>query len=94
MTIKLYEQDSYCRDFIATVLECRPTEDGYLVRLDATAFFPEGGGQTSDTGRLGDAAVADVQIVDGEIWHYIDRALAAGETVRGELDWAVRFSRM
>lgn len=94
MTEKLYESDSYCRSFAAVVEECRPTDGGYTVRLDRTAFFPEGGGQAADTGRLGDAAVTDVQIVDGEIWHYTDRPLKVGESVQGELDWSVRFSRM
>ncbi|MBQ9859877.1 MAG: alanyl-tRNA editing protein [Clostridia bacterium] len=94
MTEKLYELDSYCRSFAAVVEECRPMDGGYMVRLDRTAFFPEGGGQAADTGRLGDAAVLDVQIVDGEIWHYTDKPLVTEESVQGALDWTVRFSRM
>ena len=42
MTQKLYESDSYVRVFTATVLECVSYGDGYAVRLDRTAFFPEG----------------------------------------------------
>ena len=38
MTEKLYELDSYCKVFAATVLECKPHGDGYAVRLDRTAF--------------------------------------------------------
>ena len=94
MTEKLYELDSYCRSFTATVIECKSHEDGFAVRLDRTAFFPEGGGQASDTGLLNGIQVTDVQIVDGEIWHYVDAPLEAGTTVEGELDWEVRFARM
>ena len=94
MTEKLYELNSYCREFNATVEECRPHGDGYAVRLSHTAFFPEGGGQAADSGVLGGLAVKDVQIVDGEIWHYVDAPLAVGDTVEGLLDWETRFSRM
>lgn len=94
MTEKLYELDSYCKSFTANVLDCVPVEGGYAVRLDRTAFFPEGGGQAADSGTLGGVTVTDVQIVDGDILHYTADALAIGETVEGVLDWDVRFSRM
>ena len=94
MTEKLYEQNSYCRSFTATVEECIPHTDGYAVRLNRTAFFPEGGGQAADSGLLGGLPVADVQIADGEIWHYVTEPLTAGEEVECVLDWKTRFSRM
>ena len=94
MTEKLYELDSYCRTFTATVLECCVWQDGYAIRLDSTAFFPEGGGQAADNGTLNGVAVKDVQIVDGDIWHYTDEPLAVGDEVEGVLDWQTRFARM
>lgn len=94
MTEKLYELDSYIRSFTAVVEECRPHENGYAVRLSRTAFFPEGGGQAADPGLLGGVAVTDVQIVDGEIWHYVSAPLTVGAEVEGALDWETRFSRM
>lgn len=94
MTEKLYELDSYCRSFTAVVEECAPFESGYAVRLSRTAFFPEGGGQAADPGVLGGLAVRDVQIANGEIWHYVDGPLTVGDTVEGVLDWETRFSRM
>ncbi len=51
-TIKLYDNDAYLRNFRATVLSCEHSGDGYAIILDRTAFFPEGGGQTADTGTL------------------------------------------
>ena len=50
MTEKLYELNSYTNTFTATVIACVPHEGGYAVRLDRTAFFPEGGGQAADLG--------------------------------------------
>lgn len=94
MTEKLYELNSYCRQFTATVLECKPHDDGYAVRLSRTAFFPEGGGQAADPGVLGGVPVTDVQIADGDIWHYTAAPLTVGDTVEGALDWDVRFARM
>lgn len=94
MTEKLYELNSYCRTFTATVLSCRPHGDGYAVTVDRTAFFPEGGGQAADVGTLGGVAVTDVQIVEGDILHYTAAPLTVGQTVEGVLDWEIRFARM
>lgn len=94
MTEKLYELDSYCRRFTTTVLDCRPYGAGYAVQLSRTAFFPEGGGQAADAGTLDDVPVTDVQIVDGEIWHYTTAPLTVGAEVEGNLNWETRFSRM
>lgn len=94
MTEKLYEMDSYCRVFCAFVKECRTCEVGYAVRLNRTAFFPEGGGQAADLGTVDGVVLTDVQIVDGEIWHYMATPLPVGKQVEGVLDWNVRFSRM
>ena len=44
MTEKLYEKDSYLRRFTATVTRCEEEKNHWVVELDRTAFFPEGGG--------------------------------------------------
>ena len=61
MTRKLYDENAYLTEFTANVLSCCRQGDHYAVVIDATAFFPEGGGQAPDTGTLGGAAVVDVQ---------------------------------
>ena len=47
---KLFYEDINITDFTATVTACEPIDAGktYRVLLDATAFFPEEGGQSAD----------------------------------------------
>ena len=94
MTEKLYYKDSHLAAFEAAVLACEQTKTGYAVTLDRTAFFPEGGGQPADTGRLDSARVLDVREKDGVILHLTDAPLPVGRTVRGELDFEQRWRRM
>lgn len=100
-TIQLYNEDSHRKTFDASVLTCisqteAPAENGsrYIVTLDSTAFFPEGGGQPSDTGTLGGAKVLDVQEDDGIIYHTLTAPLSVGDTVTGEIDWSRRLDLM
>ena len=93
-TEKLYYADPFLTDFTATVLDCQPGKNGYLVTLDRTAFYPEGGGQPADHGVLDRAAVTDVHEKNGVILHNVDRAVEIGKTVTGTIDWGRRFDHM
>lgn len=93
-TRKLYYEDCRLREFSATVTACTQTEKGFLVELDATAFYPEGGGQACDLGTLGQANVLDVRERGERILHLCDKALPAGETVNGRIDWGRRLDLM
>ena len=93
-TIKLYENDSYIKEFTATVLSCEEKNDAYYVVLDKTAFFPEGGGQDADKGKMGDADVLDVQIKNEIIYHKVNKSFNENEEVTCTLDWDTRFVRM
>lgn len=93
-TRKLYYEDPHLRTFSATVLSCEATARGYLAELDATAFYPEGGGQACDLGTLGDAKVLDVQEEEDRVLHLCDKPLTVGESVTGVIDWQRRFDLM
>lgn len=94
MTERLYYQDPYLRAFQAHVIERRQIEGRLAVVLDATAFYPAGGGQPADAGTLNGVRVVDVQAAeDGEILHFLDGPLAEN-AVHGELDWDRRFDHM
>ena len=94
MTRKLYYEDCHLRQFTATVTGCSPTENGWQITLDATAFYPEGGGQACDLGTLGNIRVLDVREQDDQVIHLCDAPLTVGETVTGILDWDRRFDLM
>ena len=94
MTEKLYYEDSFKKEFTATVLECDKIGEKYGAVLDKTAFFPEGGGQKGDRGKLNDIAVLETIILNNKIYHITDAPLSVGETVIGRIDWETRFSRM
>ena len=94
---KLFDLDSYVREFEATVLSCKenPKQNGsWLVVLDQTAFFAEGGGQPADQGTLGDAQVTHVSEKGGIISHHCSKALEVGSVVKGCIDWDIRFPHM
>ena len=93
-TRKLYYEDSHLAEFTARVLSCEETEKGYEVIPEATAFYPEGGGQACDLGTLGGANVLDVRERGEEIIHLCDRALEVGALVQGTIDWDRRFDLM
>ena len=48
MTAKLFENNSMLKECEAIVTGCTQKDGKYLVELDQTVFFPEGGGQLSD----------------------------------------------
>ena len=93
-TRKLYYEDSHLKEFSATVTGCAETKGGWAVILDATAFYPTGGGQECDRGILGSANVLDVKEQGAEIVHLCDAPLEVGSVVNGAIDWARRFDHM
>ena len=94
MTEKLFEKDSMLKNCTATVISCTPKDNGYLVVLDRTIIFPEGGGQLSDEGFINDARVSYAADVDEEVVHYVDKPLLVGSQVKVTLDWSVRLDHM
>ncbi len=98
-TIRLFDENSHLYSFDAAVLSCEAAVDprSFAVVLDATAFFPEGGGQGADRGTLGGLTVTDVQEQNGIITHTVCAdacPFSVGETAHGELDRALRHERM
>lgn len=80
MTTKLYQIDTYLKEWDARILAAKPAADGdCLIQLDQTAFFPEGGGQGADHGKVRITgseketvfSVVDVQEDGDLIWHTV-----------------------
>jgi misacylated tRNA(Ala) deacylase len=90
-TERLYLEDAYLRRFTARVVAV----DGDRVAVDRSAFYPTGGGQPHDTGRLGSCEVVDVRKEGEVVWHTVSGTPpAVGEEVEGELDWDRRHRLM
>ena len=96
-TEPLYATDAYRRGFDAPVVAV--DREGLRVALARTAFYPGGGGQPHDVGRVawegGDVPVPRVKAERGVVWHTLDvpdpDALPdVGTVVDGRLDWAHR----
>lgn len=94
-TKRLFDENAYMTEFSAKVISCIETEKGFDAVLDATAFFPEGGGQFPDKGSLSGIEVLDVQEdKEGIIHHFLEKAVPEGETIFGKIDWLRRFDFM
>ena len=93
-TRKLYYEDCHLAAFSARVVSCEQVEKGWQVVLEATAFYPEGGGQACDLGTLGGVRVLDVRETGGTVVHLCDGPLPVGETVKGAIDYERRFDLM
>ena len=94
MTDRLYYADQYMREFTARVVSCEPKGDAWTVTLDRTAFYPEGGGQPGDTGRIGAAHVTGTHERAGKVLHTTDAPLAPGSELECAIDWERRFDLM
>ncbi len=95
MTEKLYNTNSYIKEFEAKVENCEKQDNGtYIVVLDKTGFFPEEGGQSCDKGTINDIEVLDVKLKDSVIYHTVSSFIEVGCTVCGKIDWEHRYSNM
>ncbi|HET9416240.1 MAG TPA: alanyl-tRNA editing protein [Candidatus Limnocylindria bacterium] len=101
MSENICYSDAYARQTDAVVVET--DADAHAVLLDRTVFYPGGGGQPADTGRLiGDAGgswrVTGAKKRDeDDIWHTMaaDEELPAVDTrVTAEIDWERRHQLM
>jgi misacylated tRNA(Ala) deacylase len=100
MTVLLYQTDSYLAEFEAVVTGLDPETGGIV--LDRTAFYPGGGGQPADEGRLVSAgrtwAVTGFKRAGGNLVHLLTDESAdfprEGETVTGILGWERRYRLM
>jgi Ser-tRNA(Ala) deacylase AlaX len=92
-TTPAYERDPYLRQIDTEVVEVGTEGGRSFAVLAETIFYPEGGGQPSDRGLLGEIPVIDVRRHEGVIRHVLERKVPIGPTTV-RLDWARRFDHM
>jgi len=98
MTAAIYLEDSYLKECEAAVTAV----NGREIVLDRTVFYPRGGGQPADTGKLVSAEGSEFRVLnvmkkEGGIIHELEsenHSLKAGNPVRCVLDWERRYAHM
>lgn len=100
MTEELMREDSYLRQCDAIVVA---TDDNSVI-LDRTVFYPQGGGQPGDSGKLICADGSELTVIDSRydsgdrgICHVLEEGSALpaiGEEVKAEIDWERRHRHM
>ena len=113
MNKNLYNSDAYLKEFVSDVVSFRKViwqkEEVYEIVLDQTCFFPEQGGQTSDTGKLYDMDSSKVYevfhayIKDDTVYHLArtatrdnlaDSIQEAPKKIHGMINFDERFDKM
>jgi misacylated tRNA(Ala) deacylase len=99
MTQLLYQTDSFLQAFDASVISI--DQENQAVILDRTAFYPGGGGQPADSGKLlldgKEFAVKRARKIGEGVLHYmegVETLPPVGSLVRGQIDWDKRYKLM
>ena len=100
----LYLDDSYQKEFDATIIDVLEQNNSQFIVLDQTLFYPRGGGQPTDTGTITHNAVTytviEVTKYEGRILHKVDKTgldkigLSVGQKIHGKIDWDRRYTLM
>ncbi|GAA0076367.1 DHHA1 domain-containing protein [Clostridium sp. CTA-5] len=91
---KLFYENQYLKTFTAEIAEIKELNGKFHVVLDKTAFFPGGGGQYCDLGKIEEIEVLDVYEKDGLIYHVLEKKPIKIHKVKCSLDWKRRSNGM
>lgn len=94
-TVKIYHKNPYIKEFQANItkIDQKPGKDVHI-KLNQTAFYPEGGGQPCDLGFIGEFQVKKVFEENGDIFHVIEGIPKQFENLQCGIDWKRRFDFM
>ena len=91
--IQAFEREPNLRQLEVDVILVAEDKAGPYALLNDTVLYPEGGGQPADQGYLGAIRIHDVQRINGEIRHYLERPTKQG-LHKLTLDWERRIDHM
>lgn len=99
MSELLYMNDCYLKEFEAKIVDI--SEDKMNIIFNRTAFYPGGGGQPNDTGKIYFNNIEyDIILVERDkekkIYHKLNKTINAnkGDKIRGKIDWERRYKLM
>ncbi len=100
-TKPIYLENPYAKNMETKILDIFKDSPGrYRIILDQTVFYPMGGGQPTDQGKLTtknwQGKVFQVLLKDDEIQHYVNSESIPkkGVKIKGEIDWNRRYRNM
>lgn len=102
-TERIYRTDQYEDECVSEIISVREIRGCDAIACRASVFYPEGGGQPSDTGtvslgdRVFDVISAHDESLEGPVWHYTDApagTFSLGDEVTLIIDWDQRFINM
>lgn len=98
-TVKLYQKDQYLKECKAKIISITPSKNSSILVLNKTIFFPTGGGQSCDKGKINNFDVIDVYEKEGIIYHKVQNNNnniigSIGDEVSCEINWNHRFLNM
>lgn len=100
---RIYRTDQYARECSTKVTEVQEKGGLDIIACEDSVFYPEGGGQPSDTGTVAlgekvfEVTSAHDESLEGPVWHYTDApagTFSAGDEVTLAIDWDARFINM
>ena len=103
VTKRIYQTDPYAAENEAVVTAVREKNGMDVIACDSSVFYPEGGGQPSDTGKaVKDGSVFEVtrafdESLVGDVWHVTDApagTFSTGDKVLLSIDFDLRFRNM
>ncbi|MFL0266742.1 alanyl-tRNA editing protein [Candidatus Clostridium radicumherbarum] len=94
MTQKLYYENQYIKEFTAEILNIIEKDKEFHIELDKTAFFPGGGGQPWDIGKIEDSVISYVYEKDGITYHVSDKKPIKIHKAKCSINWDFRFDGM
>ncbi|WP_300381333.1 DHHA1 domain-containing protein [Clostridium sp.] len=70
---RLYYENQYIKEFNAKVIDIKDINNKLHIALDKTAFFPGGGGQEKDRGKINNYKVVEVYEDEEFIYHVVEK---------------------